>query len=151
MKTKRNRLHYAILAAVVIVTGCASRCYLSNSWPPFLVEYAGDTLWALMLFLGLGFLFPSLSTAVLAASVLLFSFGVEFSQLYQARWLNSFRQTLLGAVTIGDEFRWSDFACYTAGCGLGVIGELTGRALTRKQQYSNRGKSASTRTGLRLS
>jgi hypothetical protein len=127
-RQERSRLHYAMLTAIVIVAGCASRSPLAEHWPPFLAVYAGDTLWSLMIYLGLGFLFPTLRTAVSAAIVLVFATGVEFSQLSDARWLESFRNTGIGAIVIGSSFLWSDFACYATGCGIGVTGELIGRA-----------------------
>jgi len=124
MSTRRNRLHYAMFTGIVIIAGCASRSSLSDSWPAFITEYAGDTLWTLMIFLGLGFLFPAMRTWKIAAMALLFSYGVEISQLYQADWINSFRNTFLGAVILGSGFLWSDFVCYTVGCGIGVLGEV---------------------------
>jgi hypothetical protein len=133
---RRNRLHYAMFTGVVIIAGCASRSALSESWAPFLVDYAGDTLWALMVFLGVGFLLPAASTVLVASAVLMFSFGVEFSQLYHAGWIDSFRNTFVGAVTLGSGFLWSDFACYTIGCGIGVIGELTATIVHKKKSTS---------------
>lgn len=128
MKYPRNRLHYAMWTALVIVAGCASRSPLSDAWPEFLVKYGGDTLWALMLFLGLGFLFPRLPTGVVASVVLVYAFGIEFAQLYHGAWMEYFRGTLLGALTVGSGFLWSDFACYTVGCGIGALGEWIGPA-----------------------
>ena len=131
---RRNRLHYAMFTGVVIIAGCASRSALSESWAPFFVDYAGDTLWALMVFLGVGFLLPKISTTVVALMVLAFSFSVECSQLYHAGWIDSFRNTFIGAVTLGSGFLWSDFACYTAGCGIGIIGELTADRIRAQTQ-----------------
>jgi hypothetical protein len=114
-----------MLTAIVIVAGCISRSDLSAWWPRFISDYSGDTLWALMIFLGLAFLFQRLNTFIIAAPVLVFSFGVEFSQLYHAPWIDGFRETFPGAVMIGSGFLWSDFACYTAGCGIGVLLDRT--------------------------
>ena len=130
---KRNRVYYSIFLALVIIAGCSSRSPISESWPIFIVKYAGDTLWALMLFLGLGILFTTLSTAKIAAIVLFFAFGVEFSQLYSADWIVSFRNSFIGAVTIGSGFLWSDFACYTVGCLIGVTGEVIGNIIIHKR------------------
>lgn len=101
MGIRRNRLHYAMLTAIVIIAGCCSRSDFSTNWPEFIVKYSGDTLWALMLFLGMGCLFPSGNSYTIALGVLAFAFAVEFSQLYHAAWIDSFRDTLLGTVTIG--------------------------------------------------
>lgn len=124
---KRSRLHYGMLTAIVIVAGCLVRSTFTVTWPPFVVKCAGDALWALMVYLGMGFLFPRLGTGPLATGVLLFSFGVEFSQLYRAEWIDAFRRTFIGAVTIGSGFQWSDLACYTVGCGVGVVIEIMDR------------------------
>ena len=132
-RQKRSQIHYAMLTAIVIVAGCASRSPLAEHWPPFLAVYAGDTLWSLMIFLGLGFLFPTLRTAAIATIVLVFASAVEFSQLSDARWLESFRNTGIGAIVIGSGFVWSDFACYAIGCGIGVAGELMGHTTQTEQ------------------
>ena len=124
MSMRRNRLHYAMFTGIVIIVGCLSRSDLSNSWPVFITKYAGDTLWTLMIFLGLGFLFPTMRTWKIAAASLLFSYGVEISQLYQAPWINSIRGTFIGAVILGSGFIWSDFVCYSVGCGIGMLGEV---------------------------
>jgi hypothetical protein len=126
MKIERNRLHYAMMTGLVIVAGCASRSELSASWPQFIQTYGGDTLWALMIYLGLGFIFPRLRIAAVASIVLVFAFGVEFGQLYRAPWIEAFRETFVGAVSIGSGFLWSDFVCYTVGCGVGVLAEVLG-------------------------
>lgn len=120
MTQSRNRLYYAMLIAIVIVSGCLVRSEFTELWPRFVVKCVGDALWALMVFLGFGFLFQRFSTVAVAALALVFSFGVEFSQLYTADWIDAFRKTFLGAVTIGSGFLWSDLVCYTVGCGVGV-------------------------------
>jgi hypothetical protein len=55
-----------------------SRAYF-EILPDFISTYAGDTLWALMAFLVIGLIFPSLSTVKVAAIALLFSVGIELS------------------------------------------------------------------------
>ena len=124
---KRNRLHYAIFLALVIIAGCASRSGIAQYWPGCIGVYGGDTLWALMIFLGIGLIFPTAATGVIATVVLVFAYGVEFSQLYQADWIESLRNTLFGALVLGSGFLWSDLICYTVGCAVGVAGETFGR------------------------
>jgi len=49
----RHRGLYALWVAAVIGAGLSSR----SEWlalPPFVAKYAGDALWALMIFLGFG-------------------------------------------------------------------------------------------------
>ena len=82
--------------------------------------YAGDTLWALALFLLLGLVMPGASTARLAAIALTLSATVEVSQLYHAPWIDAIRRTKLGGLVLGFGFLWSDLICYAAGVALGA-------------------------------
>lgn len=120
---RRNRLAYAAVIPVVIAAGLASRSSLADHLPAVVATYAGDTLWALMVFLVLAFVFPRSPTAVVAATALGISFAVEFSQLYQAGWIDRIRDTRLGALSLGSGFKGSDLLCYTAGVLIGVLGE----------------------------
>jgi hypothetical protein len=54
---KRSRTIYLVAAIIVILLGLFSRSY-SGVLPVFVASYAGDTLWALTAFLGVGILFP---------------------------------------------------------------------------------------------
>ena len=127
MLRPRHRLLYLALIAIVIALGLASRKYRPEL-PEIIGEFAGDTLWALMVFLGIGFLLPGLSTLRTAALALLFAFAIETSQLYHAPWIDSIRATTLGHLVLGDTFVWSDFACYVAGVAIGAFGDLASRS-----------------------
>lgn len=111
---KYRRWIYLAVAFVIILAGLASRRY-GDLLPGFIAEYSGDTLWAAMVYFGLRFLAPSVSLLKAAAISLLFSFCIEISQLYQADWANTVRNTTLGALIFGHGFLWSDMICYTAG------------------------------------
>jgi hypothetical protein len=119
------------LAVLVLLLGLASRSK-SMPWPPFFAAYAGDTLWALLVFLLLRFVAPARPVLHVAGAALAFSFAVEFSQLYQAPWLNAVRRTLPGRLVLGAGFLWSDLVCYTAGvlAGLGLDSAVRRRAAT---------------------
>ncbi|MCE9554941.1 MAG: DUF2809 domain-containing protein [Planctomycetes bacterium] len=106
-----------------MVLGLLSRQY-PHLFPAFIAQYAGDTLWALAAFLGIGFLLPRWSTLSVAGLALLFSYAIEISQLYQEPWINQIRHTLLGGLILGYGFLWSDLICYTIGVGLGAAVEL---------------------------
>jgi hypothetical protein len=54
---------------------------------------------------------------------LLFCYGIEFSQLYKAPWIDNLRHTLFGRLALGDTFLWGDMLCYTVGVGIGIITE----------------------------
>ncbi len=46
---------------------------------------------------------------------LLICYTIEFSQLYQADWINEIRKTLFGRYVLGQGFLWSDILAYTFG------------------------------------
>lgn len=102
-----------------MLLGIGSRKF-AGQLPLFIAEYSGDTLWALMIFLMFGFLFAKYSTARIALFAFIFSFGIEFSQLYQADWLNALRSTKFGGLILGYGFLWSDLLCYSIGIITGV-------------------------------
>lgn len=120
---KRDRLIYFISGVIVVILGLLSRKYRIYL-PTFIGEYAGDTLWALMTFIGFGFLFPKWSSLRVALTALIFSYLIEISQLYQAPWINQIRRTLIGSLILGFGFLWSDLICYTMGVMLGLILEM---------------------------
>jgi hypothetical protein len=49
---------------------------------------------------------------------------VEFSQLYQAPWINAVRAHPLGHMVLGSTFNWGDLAAYTVGAVLALLLEL---------------------------
>lgn len=117
----RSRIIYALAIIIVIILGLASRRY---PFPSLIAAYAGDTLWALMVFFIVGFLFPTFSTIKIAIIALSFSFCIEFSQLYHEPWIDAIRQYRLVALIIGHGFLWSDLVCYTIGIMLGALIEF---------------------------
>lgn len=119
---KRNRGIYFILILVTMVLGISSRKF-GAYLPEFLSTYAGDTLWALMVFWGFGFLSARTSTVKIMLAALAFSYMIEFSQLYQADWINNLRHTTLGGLVLGFGFLWSDLVCYTVGILAGAGSE----------------------------
>ncbi|MDR4984401.1 hypothetical protein CN491_01965 [Bacillus cereus] len=123
MSMQRNRLIYAIFTIIVIILGLSSRKF-AFALPDLLNEYLGDALWALMIFMGFGFLFPKIETKKLAFISLLFCYGIELSQLYHAPWIDSIRATTLGGLILGYGFLWSDLVAYTIGVGVGMLCEL---------------------------
>lgn len=133
---KRNRVGYLIVIAVVIVVGLLSRSRVAAAWPEFLAAYTGDTLWTLMVYLGIGLVFRRLSIPVVALLALGFSFAVEFGQLYRADWIVSLRSTQLGALVLGVRFLWSDLWCYSVGALIGMVGEFGIHQLTTRSRQS---------------
>lgn len=109
----KAHLPYIIAVIMVIALGLLSRKF---SIVPL---WVGDMLWALMVFLIVRALFIKASLKKVVFISLLFSFGIEFSQLYQAEWINQLRHTLPGRLILGQGFLWSDLLAYTVGIGLG--------------------------------
>jgi hypothetical protein len=126
MNPPRRRVVYAIALVLVIAAGLASRRY-GNALPPLIATYAGDTLWASMVFVGLGFLFTRWSTGRVAIAALAFSYLDEISQLYHTPWIDAIRATTPGALVLGYGFLWSDLACYTVGVALAAAVEAAVR------------------------
>ena len=125
----RSRTHYLGLWIATIAAGLASRRY-PGLLPDVVARYAGDVLWATMLFWLLGFLWPRVTSRRLAVAALLISYAVELSQLYRAPWIDAVRTTRGGALVLGQGFLWTDLVCYTIGIALAV--GLDAR-LTRRQ------------------
>jgi hypothetical protein len=117
---QRNSLARAILLTITCGLGIGSR-HFAGHLPGFVATYAGDTLWALALFLFLRLILPRVATERVAAAAWVGSLLVEVSQLYHAPWIDSIRQTSLGGLVLGFGFLWSDLVCYTVGVGLGVV------------------------------
>lgn len=118
----RTRFVYLLAATVVMFAGLASRKY-REQLPTYLAEYAGDTLWALMLFLLVSTLLGGGQILTRAAISLALAFLVEISQLYQAPWIDSIRQTKLVGLVLGFGFLWTDLVCYLIGIAFGTVFE----------------------------
>lgn len=116
---RRNRVVYLILIIIVMILGLLSR-KLDNI-PVIISLYAGDILWALMVFLIVDFIFNNKSILFNISIAIIFSYGIEISQLYHAPWIDSIRNTTLGGLILGFGFLWSDLICYTIGVLIGGI------------------------------
>ena len=120
---RRHPVLWSALIVVVILLGLGSRRF-GPHLPGFVAAYAGDTLWALVAFLGMGLILPRASTWRVASLAMSFSVLVEVGQLYHAQWIDSIRGTALGGLILGYGFLWSDMACYAVGVGTGMLVEV---------------------------
>ena len=117
---RRNRWVYAIAIIVVVALGLGSRLY-REVLPRFVAAYAGDMLWAVLVFLLASWLWRSARTARLAIGAGVFALLVEVSQLDQTSWLAKFRSISITAPFLGTDFIWTDLVCYAVGIGVGVV------------------------------
>ena len=106
---KNKRVLYFILIIITILLGILSRKI--NGIPTFF----GDTLYAVMVYFGMRMIFINLYLKKTAFLALLFCFGIEFLQLYDAEWMLEIRRTTLGHYVFGQGFLWSDLGYYTLG------------------------------------
>jgi len=118
LKSPYMRLIYMIAVVITILLGLASRKF-GYLLPLFLAHNAGDALWAMMVYFGLRFLLVRKNPLLVVSLSILFSFGIEFSQLYQAAWINQIRSTVLGALILGKGFLVADLIRYAAGIFIG--------------------------------
>ena len=125
--SSRNRVRYGVLGVAVVAAGLLWRSGFIPL-PLVLSKYGGDTLWALMVFVWFGFLSPRASTFVVTLLALTFSWGVEFSQLYHAPWIDAVRATLPGRLVLGNTFNWPDLPAYAVGIVLGAWAEWRWRS-----------------------
>jgi hypothetical protein len=119
MTAARSPLVCAAALAAVVAAGLGSRVF-GRHLPWLVATYAGDTLYATMVVVGLALLMPRASTRALASWALAWSVAVEISQLYRAPWIDAIRRTMPGALVLGQGFLWSDLACYVVGVALGA-------------------------------
>ena len=119
-KQARSRLSYVVLILSTVLLGLASRKF-AFALPAVVAAYAGDTLWALLVFWLLGFCYQHWTSQRVAGWALLVAFAIETSQLYHAPWLDWLRTTTPGSLVLGHGFLWSDLLCYSVGvaCGYG--------------------------------
>ena len=114
------RITYIIAVVITILLGLASRKY-SHLLPLFAAQNTGDVLWSMMVYFGFRFLLVRKSLFKALWLSFLFSFSIEFSQLYQEDWINQIRDTLLGSLILGKGFLTVDLIRYTAGIMLATV------------------------------
>lgn len=125
-RLNRLRCYYLIAMAGVILAGLGWRS-TANPVSPFWHKYGGDALWALLMFLAFRCVLIRASLLRVTLVSLAFCFAVECSQLYHAPWIDSLRNTRLGALALGATFNAPDLVAYAAGVALGAVIETTQR------------------------
>ncbi|MDD9268100.1 DUF2809 domain-containing protein [Paenibacillus sp. GCM10023248] len=111
-------IRYGAAVVIAMMLGLASRRFASYL-PTFWAEHTGDMLWASMVYFGIRLMMNKRQKLGLAAALtLLFSFGIEFSQLNQSVWMTDLRSTTLGALVLGRGFLWIDLVRYAFGTAM---------------------------------
>ncbi len=123
----RSRLAFLLLAMGTVAVGLATRRF-RRSLPAAVGMYAGDVLWATMVYLLSAAIWPRASILRLAVGTATFALVIEVGQLYHGPWIDAVRDTRLGGLVLGFGFLWSDLACYAVGIALAV---LIDRAIAR--------------------
>src|SRR5688572_23605215 len=120
---QRSRLLYALAASVIIAAGLLWRSGLIPL-PNAVAKYGGDSLWALLVFVGSGFILAQSTTWRVVLIALCFAWSIEFLQLYHAPWIDWVRSTRIGHLVLGSTFNSPDLAAYTLGIACGALAEL---------------------------
>jgi hypothetical protein len=118
----RRRISYILAVIFVLLLGLASRRYPAL-FPAILGKYPGDVLWALMVFLGWGIIFPRRSTFQIFLCTLAASYCVEFCKFYRAPWIDNVRDSTVGHLVLGSTFSWENLIAYTIGASIGAVAE----------------------------
>jgi hypothetical protein len=106
---KNNRISYFILVVITIILGILSRKI------GVIPTFFGDTLYAVMIYFGMCFIFVNRKKKIVILLALIFCYCIEFQQIYRADWIVQIRRTSIGHYILGQGFLWSDLGCYTIG------------------------------------
>ncbi len=110
----KRKIVYLALFCFCTWLALATRKY-PHWFHPFVVEYAGDTIWAGMFVFLLRIFFPR--TALWKLCLFTYAAGVivELQQLLQWDWLVAIRSTYIGRLVLGVGFVATDLICYAVG------------------------------------
>jgi hypothetical protein len=110
------RIKLALLMILVIALGLTSRRIVPFTQIQSL-NYLGDALWAIMVYLTLWFMKPNLTQSkyMLPVVSIVISWAVEFQQLLMLPWLIQIRQTTIGHLALGNGFDPIDLLAYMFG------------------------------------
>lgn len=126
----RSRGWLLAAAALTVCAGLGSRAFGAHL-PRFVADYAGDALYATLVFVLAAFAIPRAKGAHLALVAFGISALVEVSQAVHVGVLDAVRATLPGRLVLGTTFVWSDFPCYLAGALLGLAVDTLAGKLAR--------------------
>ncbi len=114
--TLRNRLIYLLLLIVIIVVGLNTRAGFASDIVPY---FLGDVLYATMMFVLIGILFPRMNSIQLLFISMGICYLIELSQLYKADWMVQLRKYKMVGLVLGRRFFWGDLIKISLGSLLG--------------------------------
>lgn len=119
---QRSKIYVPIILLLFAI-GLPSRI-TPNNFPFWYTTYAGDFIWAMMIFFlyRLFFGWEILKTLLITLAT---TYIIEVSQLFHPAWLDYLRSYKLIGLVIGYSFIWSDIIAYTAGISLGALIDLS--------------------------
>ena len=88
--------------------------------PWFVVKYGGSTMWALMVYWVLAFLWPQVRPQWLALAAGVIATLVELQRLYHSPGLDAARHSLAGILLLGNFFSVRDIVAYWAAIVVGA-------------------------------
>jgi hypothetical protein len=115
---KKQRYQYALIILIVIIVGLLSR---KTTLIPVLT---GDALYATMMYFMVRFCLLKAKIKKVALISIGICFAIEFSQMYQAPWINNIRATLPGRLILGQGFVWKDLPAYVAGVAIACLADV---------------------------
>lgn len=110
----KSKIIYCLAVFLAVILGLGTRAF-GDHLPYFISEHFGDAIWAGMIYLAFRVLLTRHPLWMALVLSLCFSFGIEFSQLYQAEWIVHVRATTPGGLILGQGFLWIDLVRYMAG------------------------------------
>ena len=116
----RARLIYGVVCAAIILAGLTWRL-VPLGLPQFWWKYGGSLLWAAMVYFGLRLLKPQAPITTALGLALMIATCVEFSRLIEWPWLDAFRATAAGILTIGKIFALTNLIAYGLGIGTAFL------------------------------
>jgi hypothetical protein len=113
MHPTRSRLIYGFTALVIVILGLATRPL--KHYVEFVGSALGDALYAALIYVLIGIALPHLRPSLVLIAATSITWIVEISQLWHTAWLDTVRQTTLGALALGGTFSFGDLGWYLLG------------------------------------
>ncbi len=118
---KRNRIIYAVLFAVLLITEVVIALFVHDR---IIRPYIGDVLVTLLLCALIRSFIPD-KIRFLAVYVFIFSVFVEVGQYFNYVKLLGLSDIKFFSILMGTSFSWIDIICYAVGCLIFFVIEIT--------------------------